>query len=306
MTMEIAYQPEHVGDWGVPTPVTGGRYGTETLALDDGTPLFFRFWQAARREAPVLIVFHGLGAHTGWFIDLGNALHARGVSVYMPDHRGFGRSGGARGHVRHGATYIRDANRFLTEVRKREPGLPVAILGHSMGGIFAVHLAAEEARAKRDRLAGMILVNPWVADTTRIAPGRALQIFGRGLVGSSHVYHVAGGPEVMTMNAEAARLLEADQYWVRGQSAAFLYQVTLLRAAMLRHARSVRTPALVIQCERDLAVAPAATRRCYEVLGSADKRWKTYPDFAHDFEFERERSALDDDLAEWMLQRRSS
>jgi alpha-beta hydrolase superfamily lysophospholipase len=305
MATDVKYREENVGDWGVPVAAPGGSYSAETLKLDDGVSIFFRSWQAADAAAPVLVLVHGLGAHTGWFVDMGNELNARGLSVYMDDHRGFGRSGGPRGHVRKGPIYLQDATRFLDEIQRRQPTAPLFVLGHSMGGIFTVHLAAGDARSGRNRLAGIILVNPWVRDRGKPSLGTTLQVVGGGMAGSTKPLALAGGPDVMTTNPEAVRMLNADTYWVRAESAAFFYQITQMRTRVLRLAREVRAPALAIQSEKDLAVVAAASRAAYEALGSADKTWKTYPGFAHDFEFEAGRAQLDDDLADWILRHRS-
>ncbi len=299
------YREENTGDWGTPLAAIGGVYGTDALKLDDGTGIFFRYWQASDPTAPVLVLLHGLGAHTGWFVDMGNELNARGLSVYMDDHRGFGRSGGPRGHVRKGHTYVQDAVRFLDEVQRRQPEAPLFILGHSMGGIFAVHLAAQDARSGRNRLSGVILVNPWVRDKSRAGLVTTLRVVVGGLAGSSRPQALAGGPEVMTANPEATRMLHADTYWVRAQSSTFFYQLTIMRSRMLPLARDVRAPAFVAQSEQDLAVVSAASHACYQALGSVDKTWKTYSEFAHDFEFESGRSVLDDDIADWIMRHRT-
>ena len=305
MAAEPKYRAENVGDWGVPTPATGGVYGTDSLTTADGTTIFVRFWQAADPTAPVLVLAHGLGAHTGWCIDMGNELNARGLTVYMNDHRGFGRSEGPRGHVRRGAVYLDDLSQVVDEVRKRRPGAPLFLLGHSMGAIFALHTAARDAAGAQARLKGLILVNPWVRDFAKVTPGLALRVFGGGLLGSSQLVRASGGPEVMTASEEATAMLNADSFWVRAQSAAFLLQVTRLRTQMLRLAGAVRIPALVIQSEQDRSVVPAASRRAYEALGSADKTWKSYSVYAHDFEFEPARAQLDNDLADWIMRHRA-
>jgi alpha-beta hydrolase superfamily lysophospholipase len=131
--------------------------------------------------------------------------------------------------------------------------------------------------------------------------GAALRIVSAGVTGSAVPLRLAGGPDVMTTNPDATRMLNADTYWVRAESASFFYQVTRMRTSMVRVARDVRAPALVLQSEKDLAVIADASRACYQALGSADKTWKTYAEYAHDFEFEPDRSALDNDLADWIM-----
>ncbi|HLZ23583.1 MAG TPA: alpha/beta fold hydrolase [Ktedonobacterales bacterium] len=301
MATQITYRPDHAGDWGEPAPATGGRYDTGTLTLPDGVPLFFRTWLAPDTQAPVLYILHGLGAHTGWFIDMGNALNARGLSVYADDHRGFGRSGGPRGHVRRGGVYLDDAERVVDEIQKRHPGAPVFVLGHSMGGIFAVHLAANDAASGRNRLAGLILLNPWIRDTANVSPRELAGILAGGALGLEQPRRMAEGPEFMTTNPQADQMVKADTYWVRSESASFLFQITLLRTAVKKKARRVRVPALVLQSGQDRSVVPEASRACYEWLAATDKTWKTYPEYAHDAEFEGDRSAMDDDIADWIL-----
>lgn len=302
MATQITHRPDHVGDWGQPA---AAGYGTDTLTLPDGTPLFFRYWQTPDPQAPVLYLLHGLGAHTGWFLDMGNALQARGLTVYADDHRGFGRSGGPRGHVRHGSVYLDDTSRMVDEIQRRQPGAPIFVLGHSMGGIFAVHLAANEAASGRNRLAGLLLLNPWIRDTAKVSPPELVGILAGGALGLEHPRRTAGGPEYMTTNPEAAQMVNADTYWVRSESASFLFQITMLRTAVKKKAPRVRVPALVLQSGRDLSVVPEASRACFGWLGSTDKTWKSYPDFAHDAEFEPDRTALDDDIADWILRHRS-
>lgn len=293
------YAAERVGDWGVPASPHAQGYTTDTLRMPDGVSLFYRAWRGAE-TAPTLVLLHGLGAHSGWFIDMGNELHTRGLTVYAVDHRGFGRSEGPRGHVRRGDIYPRDITAFLQETHQRHPASPLFILGHSMGGIFALHVAAQDSALPKPTLSGVILMNPWIADTSKVSAGAMAGLVLSGMLGSSRPFQGAGGPEGMTTNPEAHTMLNADSYWVRAESASFLYQITRMRLAALARARAVKIPALVIQCEQDLAVVPSATRRMYEALASSDKTWKTYPNFAHDVEFEPERAVLDNDISQWI------
>jgi alpha-beta hydrolase superfamily lysophospholipase len=296
MPGEIAYIPENVGDWGIPEAVAGGSYGTDSLEMADGIRVFFRFWKTPHAEDPVLVFIHGLGAHTGWFIDMGNQLNQHGLNVYMDDHRAFGRSGGVRGHVRRGTIYIDDLKRFLAEVQKRHPDAPLFLCGHSMGGMFATYLATQFSPLK-----GLILINPWIRDRVKVKTSALVQTLAGGITGSDRIVVRDVDTDQMTLVPEAGRLLSADSYWVRNQSGSFLTEVTRMRLGALRAARRVSVPALVIQGEGDRTLVQKATRNLYLQLGSRDKTWKTYAGLAHDFEFDPGRAVLDGDIADWIL-----
>jgi alpha-beta hydrolase superfamily lysophospholipase len=299
----ITYQPAYNGEWGTPRVVVGGTYGTYTMRLPDGTPLFYRHWQQPDAQAPVLVVVHGLGAHSAWFLDFGSALHAGGLTVYALDHRGFGRSGGPRGHIRLGEQFVNDLEVFVDMVGVRHPGVPRVLLGHSMGGLFTVYLAARDATSGRNRVAGIILVNPWIRDTAKVSLPAIATVLLAGRRGSMVIPAGTDVPDtsVMTLNPEAAKMLLADERWVRRRTASFYYQIALgMRGKVLKQAPLVRAPALVIQVERDRSVVAQASEQCFKALGSAEKQWLSIPEMAHDFEFEPTRGPLDDAIIQWM------
>lgn len=295
MSAQSKYATERVGDWGVPG---ADGYQEATFTAPDGLKLFYRQW-LVEEKAPTVVILHGLGAHSGWFIDMGAELRARGLNTLAIDHRGFGRSEGPRGHTRDGSVFPRDITAFLQAQKTTRPDSPLFMLGHSMGAIFAIFVAAADATQAQPLLSGVALVNPWIADQSQVSLGTVARLLITGAAGSTAPF-TTGDTATMTTNPEALALLGADTFWVRAETASFLYQVTRMRMAAISRARQVRAPALVIQCEADKAVKPAASRRMYEALGSMDKTWKTYPGFAHDFEFEPERALLDDDLVAWI------
>jgi alpha-beta hydrolase superfamily lysophospholipase len=293
--MKVLYHVGVEGDWGTFEPAASGiETAQQWLTMDDGTRLYCRIWRAG---APAtLLLLHGLGAHGGWFLDMGNALAARGVNVWQVDHRGFGRSEGSKGHVRDYRRYLQDIDAVVDAIRAASPDTRLFVLGHSMGGIFATYYAA----AHPEKIAGLVLLNPWIKDQSNVSAGTALAVALRGMFKSMRPYALAGGPEVMTANPEAEQLLKSDPYWVRAESASFFWQLLLMRGGVLKQVRRVSVPALVLQAEKDKSVIYSATEEAFRQLGSADKTWKSYPGYAHDAEFEPDRSAMDDDIASWI------
>jgi alpha-beta hydrolase superfamily lysophospholipase len=291
----MRYQPDAPGVWGQISEEQAEQYSSEYLTtLKDQCKLFLRSWR--RQEGDVLLILHGLGGHGGWYVDMANELFARGLSVYTVDHRGFGRSGGVKGHIDAYQRYVVDIVEVIAEIRRRHPDGKIYLLGHSMGGIFTTHVAA----AYGQLLAGVIFLNPWIQDRTHVSLWTTLRIFVGGSFKSQRLWRVSGGHADMTTNPEAAHMLDEDPHWVRAQTATFLVQIMRMRVATIKQARKITLPALVLQASGDKVVVIPATRAFYEALGSPDKTLKSYPDWYHDTEFESERTALDDDIANWI------
>jgi alpha-beta hydrolase superfamily lysophospholipase len=57
-----------------------------------------------------------------------------------------------------------------------------------------------------------------------------------------------------------------------------------------------------MQAEADKAVVSEASHNLYEKLANNDKRWKTFPGYEHDSEFEADRSLLDDEVVTWITE----
>ncbi len=130
------------------------HHSTGTLAAADGTTLFTRRWTPDRGATGAVVIVHGVHEHSGRHAYLAAALMARGLDVFAYDHRGHGQSGGARADVQAFGDYVADLGLVLAEARRAAEGLPVVLLGHSMGGLVA---AAHVVEHGAQGLAGLVL-----------------------------------------------------------------------------------------------------------------------------------------------------
>ena len=113
-------------------------------------------WSAAEPRCIVLIA-HGYGEHAGHYEHVAQRLvDDLGAAVYAPDHRGHGRTDGATGTVTDGEAITADLHDVADEARREHPGLPVALIGHSMGGLIATRYAQRFG----DELAALVLSAP--------------------------------------------------------------------------------------------------------------------------------------------------
>ncbi|MGH3358940.1 MAG: lysophospholipase [Nocardioidaceae bacterium] len=109
-------------------------------------------------EAPtwVAVLVHGYGEHLGRYQHVAEHLIGEGATVVGPDHQGDGLSAGERVLVADYETVVDDLHTVVETVRQAHPGLPVVLIGHSMGGM----IAARYAQVNGDLLAALVLSGP--------------------------------------------------------------------------------------------------------------------------------------------------
>jgi predicted esterase len=81
-----------------------------------------------------------------------------------------------RGWNGDGATALRDARWALDTIRERHPGLPIVLVGHSMGGRVALLTGGDPD------VTGVVLLEPWAPsdEPTRQLQGRAVVVIRGG------------------------------------------------------------------------------------------------------------------------------
>lgn len=101
--------------------------------------VFSRLWEPSAPRA-VLQIAHGMSEHSARYEDFAVFLVSHGFAVCMNDHAGHGKSADIKGYFAKKDGWgclLRDMNRLEKEMRARYPGLPVFLMGHSMGSFLA-------------------------------------------------------------------------------------------------------------------------------------------------------------------------
>ena len=141
----------------------------ETLTTRDGLRLYLQRWPAPGVAHGTVQIVHGLGEHIGRYAALAAALNAAGWHVAGHDHRGHGRSEGARGTIAGPQSLLADLGAVSDHVRD---GSRLVLLGHSLGGLIAARFVAEGLRQPRRALAARCRRPGAVVARARPRPGR--------------------------------------------------------------------------------------------------------------------------------------
>jgi alpha-beta hydrolase superfamily lysophospholipase len=95
----------------------------------------------------VVVIAHGAAEHALRYERFARALNAAGVEAWAPDHRGHGQSAGPEGLGDFGEggwdALVADIGQLVGMAREAHPGVPVALLGHSMGAAASQQFAPD-------------------------------------------------------------------------------------------------------------------------------------------------------------------
>ncbi|SAL47457.1 hydrolase [Caballeronia terrestris] len=139
-------------------------YSTSTVKTRQGVELFLHRWQAGKPLARIALL-HGLAEHAQRYDAFAQRLNAAGIELIAVDLRGHGRSSGERVWIDRFDDYLLDADVLVEVAETSAPaGVPLFLMGHSMGGTIAALYVAE--RAAKRKLAGLIL------SSAALKPGR--------------------------------------------------------------------------------------------------------------------------------------
>jgi acylglycerol lipase len=261
----------------------------------DGSQLYEQSWLPESSNASIIIV-HGYAEHSQRYTHVAFHLALHEFAVYTFDLRGHGKSSGDHCFVNFFNDYLTDLEIFLTKIKEREPGKPVFLLGHSMGGTISTLFAIKH----QPQLRGLILSAPFLQVPNHIS---TLAIRLNALL--SRVI-----PKLPTTKLDS-RTLSRDLQVVKSyETDPLVYQgrtPARTGAEIIRATReiqlsmeAVKLPLLILHGTSDRLAQFEGSKQLYDCAGSQDKLLKLYDDLYHEVFNEPEKIQILEDLTMWL------
>lgn len=259
-----------------------------------GARLAVTHWPVEHPRGVVLLA-HGLFEHAGRYGHVADRLNAAGLAVVALDHWGHGRSDGTPGFVPAFSVFLDGMDALLAHVRAEYPHHPLLLLGHSMGGLIAVHhLLQRQQVYAAAAVSGPAILPAAPPSRVMIWISRILsRLFPRLGVLALDSNGVSRDPAVVAA-------YQADPRVYGGKIGARLAEAMFdAMAAVQANAGHITLPLLVQHGEADALASPAGGRYLHDHAGSADKQLILYPGLYHEIFNEPEQAAVLDDLVAW-------
>ena len=275
----------------------------QSMPLPDQQDVYARLWSREdSRERGVLIVVHGLGDHGGRYETFARRMVKQGWAVYALDLPGHGRSSGRRGTAKSYDVILEIIASSRELMSQRFGDADQFLLGHSMGGNFAVNyeLRRNEFDAYSMRgLSGVVLVAPMLMPPNFLDRSQVLAAWATGQLFRWIRISKAARIDQLTADQQAADRIEDDPLQ---HSQISLYLATQLLAQgrfALDHAGETKTPTLVMHGDEDELIDHAACRNL--ALRMRDQaEFVRWPGGRHDLINDVDAATFADHVAGWM------
>lgn len=271
-----------------------------TYTAIDGEQLMLQEWplppQLAQRGT--VIVVHGLGEHAGRYDALARRLNEWGFAVRGYDQYGHGESGGVRGGLPSDTRLLDDLADIVDSTRHRmEPGTPLLLLGHSLGGLVAARLVALQMCP----VDGLILSSPalnagltaWQQFLVSVLPALLPNLrVGNGLL-----------PQYLSHDPAVVAAYRADPQVHDRISARLARFIALAGPAVLAAAPGWTVPTLLLYAGDDRLVNPQGSRDFAAAAPAARVQARCFDALYHEIFNEPDADPVFDALHAWIDQR---
>jgi alpha-beta hydrolase superfamily lysophospholipase len=276
-----------------------------SFSSSDGLEIVYYRWRAPARADGIIQIAHGMGEHALRYAHVAEFLNRSGYHVYANDHRGHGRTAkGVESLGDFGAPgwngLVADLVMVTRLARTREGGLPVILLGHSMGSFAAQQYVLDNSAL----IAGLVLSGSASVDRLAIDPSREAD-----LTAFNQAFEPARTPyDWLSRDEAAVDAYVADRFCGFGINKRAMETMAaatkrLIDPAELSRIRS-NLPIYIFAGDKDPInhglewLKPLAER--YRAAGIADVTEKYYPQGRHEMLNETNRDEVLSDLLGWI------
>jgi lysophospholipase len=242
----------------------------------------------------VVLIVHGLAEHLGRYDCVTERLNDFGYSVYRYDQRGHGRSDGEKGFFPRYDTLADDVNAMVEFARKENEGLPLFLLGHSMGGMSVVGFSIKHP----NKVKGVILSGALCVDLNPAPDDLPADSHAMIPLPDRFSRFICSDPEVVKAYQDDPAVLKEITAGIFLQTKACLKWFNTDK-----NLTRISYPILILHGGEDKLVLPQNARHLYDNVSSSDKEIKVYKGLYHEILNEKAKDRIIEGIHVWMAKR---
>lgn len=271
------------------TLATTATHADGSLTASDGKAIAYRTTEPARKPRAIVVMQQGTYGQPALWDAMGEKLAAQGIKSYAV---------GSRVETTDSRIHADDLDRVVARARQENPGVPVTVMGVSLGAMIAMDWNA----SRNTTHTPVVLMSPVVVprylgagDLLKVGAGLFSKHFAKSKVDSPMS---KGAPLTTNPNSPELSLPNAKEMKVPAN----LFDDVVKMAARGAEAGGKTTgPLLVMEAGDDKVALNLATSPFMKLIGSKDKTVVKLPGAAHDLSQESQRPDVVNTLSNWVL-----
>lgn len=268
------------------------------MKTDQQTGILYRQWTMPDPEA-VLLLIHGLGAHSERWNFLAEFFLTNGISSYALELRGFGETEGLKGHVGSFNVYYDDILNLRDIILKENPNKKIFLLGESMGGLISFMEVLRESAF----FDGLICLVPAFGSRMKLSYIEYADIFVSCLFRPKKQFNMPFSSDMCTRDKEYSKVMEDDPREHRVASAKLLCEIINAQVRSMFLKSKIKVPVLFMLAGKDKLTDPGMARKIFKRLGADDRKIVEYPDMYHSLTIDFGKEHVFGDILGWLKQR---
>ncbi len=258
--------------------------------------IYFQNWLPDNPAKAVLLIVHGLNEHSGRYNHFSNFFVKEGFAVYSMDLIGHGKSDGTRSYVKDFTNYIDDIILYLEKIKQLQPGSPIFLIGHSMGGLIGSLLLIDHP----DQFAGAVLSGSVVQVPDDVSD--LFIILGKFI---SFVFPKLGLLKIdlsgLSRNPDVVQAYKDDPLVNSGKfTARVSAEMTKSFDKVAAEGSQIKVPLLILHGGSDRIVNPACSHFLHGLVSSEIKNLIIYDDFYHEIYNDPGHEQVYQDVSSWI------
>ena len=273
-----------------------------TLKCGDKVDRTIHIWEPGQPRA-VILAIHGGMAHAGDYVTPGLWFREKDFATVSYDMAGH--DGKKRVDIPGFDAFLDDAELFLHWVKRHYPGLPVFVMGHSMGALIATHLGLH--RIPRDpAIKGFILSSPYYVNAIKLPAiliklsGVLAKLFPTAKVPLESMTHVLTHDDAITR-----RHYEDEKDNIRATEVSFRFAKSLQTAqeGLAEKMSAWRYPTFAVVAGDDRLADAKASEAMLKSIDPSLLQYHFYPTNYHENFNELNRDRIFADILLWLEKR---
>ena len=258
--------------------------------------IYFQNWLPDNPPKAVFLIVHGLNEHSGRYDHFSNFFVNEGFAVYSMDLIGHGKSDGTRSYVKDFNNYLDDIILYVEKIKQLQPGSPIFLIGHSMGGLIGALLLIDHP----DQFAGAVLSGSVVQVPDDVSPlfislGKfvSLVLPKLGLL-RVDLSGLSRNPAVVQAYKDDP-LVNTGKFTARVSAE---MNKSFDRVAV--EGSQIKAPVLILHGGSDRIVNPTCSHFLYALVSSEIKKLIIYDDFYHEVYNDHGHEQVLKDVSSWI------